>query len=383
MTPDQTADLLEGVDELLARFVAFPSEHDRHAVAAWVLHCWTLGAFDSTPRLAALSPEKGSGKTRLLEVLDLVVPNAKHVVNMSAAVLFRLVGEEGASVTLLMDEADTYLGWRVADKHEDIRGLVNAGHRRGATTYRMQMEGGAQVLEFPAFAPVALAGIGDLPDTIIDRSVVIAMKRRAPSEKVESFRRRKVEPQTAHLVDALQSWANEAPNMLIDLIDTMDLPDGIEDRPADVWEPLIAIGDMAGDAWSDRLREAAVHLNGQRMERDPSLGMQLLRDIRDVFDQLDADRVTSADLARHLADIEAAPWANLRGTPIDANGIAKRLKPYDVRPASHWFGEGSARGYLREDFYDTWQRYLPAPDLTLITDITAPQPRAGGDGDAA
>ena len=388
-----TTTLLDGLDKLLVRFVAFPSDHARHAVAAWVLHAWTVDAFDSTPRLALLSPEKGSGKTRCLEVLELVVPDPKHTVNMSAAVLFRLVGDEdGGIVTLLMDEADTYLGWKVAREHEDIRGLVNAGHRRGATAYRMNMEGGARVQEFPAFAPVALAGIGDLPDTIIDRSIVVAMKRRAPSEQVDSFRRRLVVAEVSHLRDAIEGWSADATDPLANIVDHLELPAGIEDRPADVWEPLLAIGELAEDPWRTRLREAALTLNDQRQDRDPSLGMQLLRDIRQVFDQLDVDRITSADLAHRLAGIEGAPWAELRGVPIDANGIAKRLRPYDVRPAAHWIDGATHRGYLREDFYDAWQRYLPPPEdrkgrkahkepAGNLTDITALTPSQGGKGD--
>lgn len=354
-----TSDLLTALDRLLARFVAFPSDHERHAVAAWILHCWTLDAWDSTPRLALLSPEKGSGKTRTLEVLELVVPSPHHTVNMSASALFRVVGSETTTATLLMDEADTYLGWKVASQHEDIRGLVNAGHRRGAVTYRVSVEKGVEVQAFPAYAAVALAGIGDLPDTIIDRSIVVPMKRRAPSEVVEAFRRRKVAPETAHLRDAIEMWSAEQVDALADLLDEVDLPDGIEDRAADVWEPLIAIGTLAGPPWQERLATAAVHVNNARQDRDPSLGMQLVRDIRQVFDERDLDRITSVDLADALVDIEGAPWADIRGNPIDANGIAKRLRPYQVRPDTHRFGDTTHRGYLREDFYDVWNRYLP------------------------
>lgn len=386
---NRTSELLDAVDKLLLRFVAFPSEHDRHAVAAWVLHCWTLEAFDSTPRLAVLSPEKGSGKTRALEVLELVVPGAKHTVNMSAAALFRIVASDEAT-TLLMDEADTYLGWKVAAQHEDIRGLVNAGHRRGALTYRVSVEKGVEVQAFPAFAAVALAGIGDLPDTIIDRSVVIAMKRRAPHEHVEPFRRRKVEPITQNLRDALDVWGGEVALELELLLEDLELPDGVEDRAADVWEPLVAIGQLAGPPWSERLFEAAAKLNAQRAERDPSLGVQLLRDLRRVFDDRGVDRLTSVEIATALADLEGAPWSDLRGAPIDAHGIAKRLRPYGVRPGSHRFGDHTARGYLREDLHDAWTRYLPPqprdirdmrdnpaptgtgqpPDVTDVTDVT-------------
>lgn len=179
------AQLLDDVEAFLARFVAFPSEAARIAVTLWVPHCHSLEAFESTPRLALLSPEKGSGKTRTLEVLDLLVPTPMHTVNMSAAALFRQVADK--QPTLLMDECDTYLGWRVAQKHEELRGLVNAGHRRGAVAYRVRKES-LKVDEFPAFAAAALAGIGDLPDTIIDRSIVVRMKRRALSEKIAPFR---------------------------------------------------------------------------------------------------------------------------------------------------------------------------------------------------
>jgi hypothetical protein len=128
------ADLLDELDRLLGRFVVFPSECARHAVAVWVVHTWTLMAHESTPRLALLSPEKGSGKTRALEVLEMLCPGALHTVNLSAAALFRKVSQ--GRCTLLLDEADTYLGLGTAQQHEDLRGLVNAGHRRGAVAYR-------------------------------------------------------------------------------------------------------------------------------------------------------------------------------------------------------------------------------------------------------
>lgn len=172
-----SSDLLDELDGLLGRFIAFPSDHARHAVVLWVLHCHALDAFESTPRLALLSPEKGSGKTRTLELLSLVVPTPMHAVNMSAAALYRVVGDR--QPTLLLDECDTYLGNTIAKQHEDLRGLINAGHRRGAMTYRGEVSGkSVAVVEFPAFAACALAGIGDLPDTILDRSIIVAMKRR-------------------------------------------------------------------------------------------------------------------------------------------------------------------------------------------------------------
>lgn len=349
-----TARILDQVDALLSRYVAFPSDEARWAVAAWVMHAWVVDAFDSTPRLALLSPEKGSGKTRTLEVVELVVPKPMHTVNISAAALFRMI--EQGPVTLLLDEADTYLGFKVSKEHEDLRGLVNAGHRRGAVAFRCELGGKNPVVkEFPAFAPVALAGIGDLPDTILDRSVVVAMRRRSANEVVAPFRRRNADREVADLVDWLQWWATENLDVLTDAEPVM--PPGITDRPADVWEPLVIIGDHASGVWSDRLRRAAVVLNQARQERDPSLGVQLLSDCRDLF--ADRDRFSTDELLERLVAIDERPWGDLRGKPLDARGLARRLRPFDVRPGDHRFGETTRKGYLRSDFHDAWSRYLP------------------------
>lgn len=349
----ELAKLLDELDLLLARYVAFPSAAARHAVAAWVVHAHSIDAFESTPRLAVLSPEKGSGKTRVLEVLELVTPAPMHTVNVSAAALFRKVSERRC--TLLLDEADTYLGLRVAKDHEDLRGLVNAGHRRGAVAYRCVLEKGVKVEEFPAFAPVALAGIGDLPDTIIDRSVVIAMKRRAPNEHVEPFRHRRASDEVRDLVQRLEVWSEANVENLEDL--EPEMPAGIVDRPADVWEPLIMIGDFSGEAWSGRIRDAAVELNRLRAERDPGLGVLLLADCRRVFG--DAERLSTAELLERLNRLDDAPWGDLRGEALTSRGLSKRLKPYGVKPADHRFGDKVVKGYLRSDFHDPWARYLP------------------------
>ena len=372
------ARLLDELDVLFGRFVAFPSDHAQHAVALWVMHCHAIEAFESTPRLALLSPEKGSGKTRTLEVLSLVVPKPMHTVNMSASALFRVVASE--QPTLLLDEADTYLGLATAKNNEDIRGLINAGHRRGAVTYRSEISGkNINVMPFPAFAACALAGIGDLPDTITDRAVIVTMKRRTQDEHVEAFRERVVRPQTEDLRARLEAWGDEHKAKLEAA--WPEMPASIVDRAADVWEPLVAVADAAGGSWPDRARAAAVALNNARAERDPSLGILLLTDCRRVFTERDVDRLTTAELDNALIDLTESPWGDLRGKPIDDRGLARRLRKYDIRPGSHRFDAGTLRGYLREDMHDAWARYLPpVADVALVVD---PQPMRETPGNVA
>jgi hypothetical protein len=117
------------VYDFLGRFVSYPSEHAHLAHALWIMHTHLMHVWDSTPRIAFLSPEPASGKSRALEVTELLVPNPVSAVNVSPAYLFRKVGNE-EGVTILFDEIDTVFGPK-AKENEEIRGLLNAGHRRG------------------------------------------------------------------------------------------------------------------------------------------------------------------------------------------------------------------------------------------------------------
>jgi hypothetical protein len=157
--------MLARVHSFLGRFISYPNAHAHVAHALWCVHCHLMDHWESTPRLAFLSVEPKSGKTRALEITELLVPHPVQAVNVSPSYLFRKVGsEEGA--TILFDEIDTVFGPK-AKENEELRGLLNAGHRRGAVAGRCAVKGKEIVTEeIPAYAAVALAGIGWLPDTI-------------------------------------------------------------------------------------------------------------------------------------------------------------------------------------------------------------------------
>src|SRR6476659_10203828 len=241
------AKLLNDVHAFLGRFVAYPSEAAHVAHTLWTAHTHLMEAWDSTPRIAFLSPEPGSGKTRALEVTELLVPNAVEAVNVSPAYLFRKVASEDGAPTLLFDEIDTVFGPKAKD-NEEIRGLLNAGHRKGAVAGRCVVKGKiVETEEIPAYCAVALAGLGGLPDTILTRSVIIRMRRRAPDEQVEARRRRIHARQGAEIGCQRAIWAEGVLENVID--EWAEVPAGVEDRDADVWEPLLAVADVAGGTW--------------------------------------------------------------------------------------------------------------------------------------
>ena len=101
----------------------------------WIAHAHRMDLWESPPRIAFLSPEPGSGKSRALEVTEPLVPMPVHAVNTSPAYLFRKVAEPEGLPTLLYDEIDTVFGPKAKD-NEDVRGMLNAGHRKGAKAGR-------------------------------------------------------------------------------------------------------------------------------------------------------------------------------------------------------------------------------------------------------
>jgi hypothetical protein len=273
------AELLNRVERFLSRFVAYPSEAARIAHTLWIAHTWFMDSWESTPRIAFLSPEPGSGKSRALEVTEPLVPRPVHAVNTTPAYLFRKVSDEAGPPTILYDEIDTVFGPKAKD-NEDVRGMLNAGHRRGAVAGRCVTKGKTVVTEeLPAYCAVALAGLNDLPDTIRTRSVIIRMRRRAPGERVEPWRHRINAPEADPIAKDLARWAETS----TDLLGWPDMPVGIEDRNADVWEALLAIADLAAGGWSDRARRAAVALVAAAADQRQSLGIQLLADLRTVL----------------------------------------------------------------------------------------------------
>ncbi len=369
--PIDGAALLDRVYQFIGRFVTYPSEHERVAHALWILHTHAMDAWESTPRLAALSQEPGSGKTRLLEVSELLVPNPVEAVNVTPAYLFRKVADPEGRPTILYDEIDTVFGAKAKD-NEEIRGLLNAGHRRGAVAGRCVVKGKiVETEEIPAYCAVALAGLGNLPDTLLSRSVVIRMRRRAPNEAVEPFRRRVHKSDGDKLREQLAIWAASVLGNVIDA--WPEMPAGIQDRDADVWEALLAVADAAGGAWPKRAREAAVALVKLAKESTPSLGIRLLSDLRTVFG--DADALHTEAILRALHGLDESPWADLKGKPLNDRGLAKLLQGYEVKPKPVRIGDDVARGYRREDLHDAWARYLPSRDKSVIgvTGVTAPE----------
>lgn len=360
----ELAEYLDGLEAFLVRYVAFPSSHEPPAVALWIAHAHLVEQFETSPLLAVTSAEMRSGKTRLLDCLELLVPHPFRVVIPSEAVVYTVLAQRPRR-TMLLDEADAIFGPRTAERYEGLRAILNSGNRRGTPVLRVKLEGRRREVEsFDVFGPKAIAGIGDLPDTVTDRSIPVRLKRRSPTEPVARFRRRVAEAEASAMGGTVVT------HVTVPVAGT-SVPDELPDRAADSWEPLLTIADAAGGSWPQRARAAAVALSGEEQQA-ASTGLRLLGDIREVF--AGTDHLSTTELLSGLHDLDDAPWGEWYGKPLTARGLAKLLDPYRIGPHLRRLDGDRRRGYFRSEFIDVWERYVPAP--APVTPVT-PVPAAG------
>ena len=361
-------DYLIAVEGFLTRYVAFPSEHEQVVIALWVAHAHLVDEFETSQILAITSAEMRSGKTRVLDCLELLVPRPLRMVTPSEAVVYTALAERPRP-TLLLDEADAVFSKAMTERYEGVRAILNAGNRKGTPVLRVAWVGKPRHREveyLDVYGPKALAGIGKLPTTVADRAIPIRMKRRAPLEQVTRFRERQARSEAS----AIRFPVTDVP-VVPDL--GVTVPEQLNDRAADAWEPLVAIAEAAGEHWAARARLAAVALSGAE-DYELSVGIRLLADIRDAFDEQGSDHLPTASLLDLLHEMEDAPWGDWYGKPLSARSLAKLLEPYRVRPLQRRIRGQPQRGYWRSEFEDAWARYTltPAPG-TSGTSGTEPE----------
>jgi putative DNA primase/helicase len=224
-----TADLLQALQEIYRKHVVLP-EHGAMAMALWCLHAWTIDAAYVSPFLMLTSPEMRCGKSTVLSLLYRTGPRTTFAANISSASVFRYI--EACHPTLLIDEADTF-----ARDDETLRGILNSGHTRD-TAFVIRCEGDDNTpKEFSTWAPKAIASIGKLAATLRDRAIILPMRRKKPGERVAKLRAQDGEPFISLRRKAAR-WAGD--NLEALKAARPELPEELNDRAQDNWEPLSA-----------------------------------------------------------------------------------------------------------------------------------------------
>jgi len=360
--------LLDEITETINRFVRASPEFVA-TVALWIVYSHAFDSFDCLPLLLITSPEKRCGKTTLIGVIAALVPRPLPTSNATAAVLYR--GIEKYRPTLLIDEADTFLGGDRNDDSKELRGIINSGHSRLSASVLRAVPAGDDydVRAFSTWAPKVIAMIGEPADTILDRSVRARLERKGVAERTEHFRMDRL-----HQLEPIRSrvarWARDNADRLRSA--DPNIPDGITNsRMRDNWRVLLSVADALGGEWPQRARDIAVLAAG-RAPVSESPTATLLADMRAMFDEL-GDQVESAKVIEYLIALEERPWGDWRqGKPLTTHGLARLLKRFGIKPDKWRAGNDTVRGYQLKDFQDTFGRYVPTeerpPAMVDVTD---------------
>jgi len=359
--------LLDELTQLLKLFVILP-QWAAETLALWIVHTYAFELRDVSTYLGIESPEKRCGKTTLLTVLSELVNRPEVAANISSPAFFRMIEE--TRPTLFIDETDTYLQGNAA-----LRGILNAGyHRKMAYVVRvangnLSDAGGAEcgkpgsrLTRFSCWCPKVMATIGRLPDTLEDRCVVIRMQRKTPGEQCERLKNLESVPVgelrrkcARFVLDHAAEIARARPA----------LPASLNDRAADIVEPLLALADLAGGEWSLAARQAVGGLTAKAQENNP-IG-SLLLDIWVVFLEIGGGRLFTRTLISELNRRADRPWCFMRkGKEINDAWLAEQLRPYEIRPRTIWIGEAQAKGYMKDDFKEVFRRYIPQSEVEAL-----------------
>lgn len=358
-TPVDGNALLSSLVNILQQFVVL-SESQARAIALWIVLTYCMDVVDVSPILNIASPEKRCGKSTLLSLLQRLVARPLLAANISSAALFRTI--ESLHPTLLLDEVDTFID----NEKSELRGIINSGHTR-STAFVIRTVGDTHEPSiFSTWCAKCLAGIGHLPDTITDRSIIIQLRRKLPHETVANLRHsdksllNNIQSQCARFAaDNLNAIRNACPK----------LPSTLNDRAADSWEPLFAIADIAGNTWPQHARQAALALS--EVEDVMSLAVELLQDIQTIFIQKKVAKMPSTELLETLCLDSEAPWATYnRGKTMTARQLSKKLKDFGILSKNHRFGLNVLKGYQLEDMQDAFHRYVPAPENGILSATT-------------
>ncbi|MDA2914537.1 DUF3631 domain-containing protein, partial [Acidobacteriia bacterium AH_259_A11_L15] len=315
--------LLRELEDFLHRFVVLP----RGALLPLAL--WTIGTqcfelFDTFPYLILCSPLLRCGKTRLLRVLALLCARSEHTANISEAVLFRLV--EQMRPTLLLDEAEALRG--KTERAQVLRNLLNAGNQRGAVVMRCT-EGGKGIERFDAYCPKAIALIGDAPETLRDRGIVLRMQRRIPSEPLERFLFQRVRAEAEDLRNRVAEFTTAASAAIASAYAGVPDLDFLNDRDAEHWAGLFSLLSVVDSSRLLELRAAAEGLCGAKADDagDDSLMVRLLLDLGEIVAGLDKSFVSTNEILSRLRAREDSPWNG--EVELSPHKLARWLRPFD------------------------------------------------------
>ena len=368
--PINGGELADALVADLKEYVSLGSYY-AEAIIGWVFHTYFLDLEIITPRLFITAATKGSGKTTVLNWLKPIAYKGHYVSSYTGAYLDRTI--EKHRPTFHMDEADTVMQ---GEKAEAIRNIINSGFDPEGTTGKCDGPKN-EPRDFSTYCAMAIAGNGLLNATILDRSIIIKMKKKHAGELVKKLRQKKRKTEVAEYSSMLTRYAADNSEPLEKRMDELDeisetaplIDEGLGNRYDDVWISLIALADLWGGRWPQKMRKAARHLC-KEIPDEQDLHLQLLADINIIFQEMMSDDpnktyIYTKDLIEKLVAMEDRPWREFKrnNDPMNPNDLARLLKKIDPLIVSQDIKRKgqNRKGFRWEQFEDEVKRLIRPP----------------------
>lgn len=368
------AELLDSLTTEFERFLWLPP-HGAGLLAILTLYSYLWESFEWAPILAVTSPTPACGKGRVLDVLEKVVCRPWRTGNATVPVLFRII--EQNTPFCLIDEFDSV----DKDSRATIANILNQGFHVSGRVHRVEGDKIKAAVEYRCFCPKVVACIraSTIGRATATRCINLRMQKKPRKTKLERFRKY----DGTECRSKCARWAMDNKSQVEALYrQGVRLPDELEDREQDIWEPLFTVAEAAGGDWPQHIRAAALHFCGQRMGGEvEDSGVAVLRAFRDYFTEQGTDRVSSEAICEWLNKQPDAGFDGWRdGKGMDQRALAKVLRPFDIQPQSVAIGRERPKGYLFCWFSELWEAHLP-PDPAPNERNSATNPvNIGGNG---
>lgn len=336
--------LFHKIRQFLTHYMTFPVDTYADICSLWAIGTHVFRSFDAYPYLVITAATKRSGKTRLAELLAMVSYTPKAFAAMTPSTMFHAIGE---GATIFFDEAEELS----SESAGVMRSVLNVGYRRGQTVPRMA---GSEVQEFNVYCPKAFILIGDVHDTLRDRSIVVEMVRTTPPNIfrfMEASERAKAAIEGFD-VETLQAWCDNG-NTKIDPYSFL------EGREAEIWTPILALAefyrvdlnrisgcaaDMASiKASTDSKRFTALRQSAEKKASQDSFNTQAIKDLAAVIEGHKAIHTETA--IEKMKAIPTSPWRTYKGDGLSAVMLSDLVSPFGVTSRNIRIGSSVKRGF--------------------------------------
>jgi len=231
-------DCFNSINSQLQKYIYFDDSRIYNILTIWTIGTYFYRAFRYYPYIW-LNADKGSGKTRVMEVLRPLAFNAIMAVNSTEASIFRFVDTDCA--TLFIDEFEKLK----KDNQQGIITLLNSGFNFEGSVVRTEKAMDTyKPKTYSAFSPKMFAGIADISDVLMDRCIKVKLLKKPKDTVVQSYKLDDITmEQNKTLRDELYICALEHAGNIKKIYDSnkISMPDVLSDREQDIWEVLFSI----------------------------------------------------------------------------------------------------------------------------------------------